>query len=133
MKIAHAGMLLLAATALFACEAPPMEGNEQRASLMPEPAARQILAKYVGEGWLANPYVEQDGLFCSGRINVRIDQLQLLKSPGGDYVVYYSGGGRCNRGFYETIGTGNLKRVRTREDEDELVDAFASLGAKIVK
>lgn len=133
MKGAHLPLLLLIALGLVACEAPPMQVNEQRANLMPEPAARRILAQYVGESWLASPYVERDMLFCSGRISIRVDQAELLKNAAGDYFVFHHGGSRCERGLHEGIGAGSLKRVRTREDENELVDAFASPGAKIVR
>jgi hypothetical protein len=99
--------------------------NEQRVALLPEPVARQIVAKYISEEWLANPYVTTPFWCNARRVHVPIDRMEVLNASG--YYIWHIGDNACAGGnFY-------VSKVRRPEEVHELTEALVSLGAAIMK
>lgn len=119
------------ALSLAACQA---EVNERRASLMPEPVARQIVAKYMGEAWLNAPHVFDNPTFCGRRrMDVTIARIDYAAwSPGEGFHIAAHGRQRfrwdCGIG-----GVYDVPTVKTEPEANELADALVSLGAVIRK
>lgn len=105
--------------AVAGCESPLKPVDEQRSALMPEAAARQIAARYVGADWLVNPQLTA-AIWCSPRTtHVPIAALRL--NPNDiDYMVWAPG---CS---------GGSKWFKVDMDKrHELTEALLALGARL--
>ena len=117
------------------CGAIPVE-SKRDAVLMPEPIAKQVLIRHLGQQWVDNPrarYSQGFGQLCGDRgwgplplheINVvRVFQdgklLMLTKTNWLNVAI------PCTQMIYEVRGNFTKDTVR------DIVDALVSLGAKI--
>jgi hypothetical protein len=120
---------------LVGCGSVPLE-NKRDAALMPEPVAKRVLVRHLGEAWVNNPhgrYSQGFGQLCGNNgwgplpfneINVvRVFQDgQLLMLTKTDWLKVAI---PCTQMIYEVKGNFN------KEDVKDIVDALVSLGAKI--
>jgi hypothetical protein len=107
---------------------------------MPEEIAKQVLGKYFGPAWVANPTGTHFGtipaLKC-GRdtpypMSIRsLTYLQVAQAGGGKVLTVY-------RQFSPSLTCGEQVRYTIRRDVpysqeeiNDMVDAFVSLGAQI--
>lgn len=99
--------------------------DARHSALMPEPAARQIVATHLGEDWLARPYVMAAPSFIcpDKRIYAPISSLRL-KPWDRDFQIWRPGDGtQCSRG----MSWFKVDEAKRRE----LTDALVSLGAAL--
>jgi hypothetical protein len=115
----------LIASVLYGCDHWNIKVNEQRVSLLPEPVARKIAAKYISEEWLANPYVNTPYWCSTRRAYAPIARMEVLNASG--YYIWHIGDNACAGGnFY-------VSKVSSPEERHELTEALVSLGAAISK
>ena len=130
-------ILLVALTLLFGCTSVAVK-NTREAKLMPEKVAKEVLGKYLGYDWAANPTGKALGMYC-GRDDYPLP-FNAIKQ-----VLYIHVGSASTldiRTFHGmalgfTCGSEIDKKIVKNnppfsEDElDDITDALVSLGAQI--
>jgi hypothetical protein len=121
--------IVLAALLAGCVQADQVPVNVDRAQLMPDPVARQVLAKYIKADWVANPYfVCPDAWVGAQRARGPISSIVAIRYAPAEQKLYISNvpwGGFCQNNVTGWIEVGGLSQAAATE----LTTALVSLGA----
>jgi hypothetical protein len=120
---------------VVACGSVPVE-NRRDATLMPEPIAKKVLIKHLGQNWVDNPrarYSQGFGHLCGddGWGSLPLHEVNVVRVFQGGQVLmitktnWLTVAVPCTQMIYEVRGNFSKQDIR------DIVDALVSLGAKI--
>ena len=131
-RIARAGCTGLAALAMAACSTTVKLDltHSDRAAQMPPVVAKRVLAYYLGNAWVEQPYVFSAPICGSQLVRLPISEMDYAQFDAGtsNRLAFGNSKGRpfsCNEGG-RIIAT----RVATREQGQEVIAALMALGAR---
>ncbi len=132
-------LLLVAAFLAVGCSVAPERHREAR--LMPPEVAITIVSKFMGPEWVSSPY-GFPGAYWESKMRWMCDDWnKRYVMPYSDMRIYWETTLQSRKVHVESatqrvgFGCGTLVYVRiivaTEEEQDDLVDALISLGAKV--
>jgi hypothetical protein len=135
-KMKVLGSWMFAAILLTSCSVTPQRNREAR--LMPVEVAQKIIAKHTNPGWAQHPQARallanEPMAMCYNKQMYDLDyrEMTIVWDLVPDISPILSVSQRnADIGFLCGNGAGLTIKVKTKEELDDLIDAFISMGAK---
>lgn len=135
-KMKVLGSWMFAAMLLASCSVTPQRNREAR--LMPPEVAQKIIAKHMGYGWAQHPQARalaanEPMAMCYNKQMYDLDYREMTIAwdlfPDSFPILSVSQR-NADIGFLCGGGAGLAIKGKTKEELDDLIDAFISMGAK---
>jgi hypothetical protein len=136
VRIAKIILALIVAASLSACHA--VQVNQERASLMPDSVAREIVVRYTSEEWLKSPwfyrfdqgicgtsknYLPLNSIKSAGFFGIINRQYSLVANTNGGIIPFAGALGDCGKS-----GLLIIPSINTSVEAEEFTEALIALG-----